>query len=111
MPGWRPRKVDCAGVSSASVVAVVVVSPLGHVDGEERVMGGLGVGGASASAIPDRVLAAYLGDNERGGRRGAFEGFSGRKLCASAPSAAMPAGIVTFLGASMRLPFARQGFG
>jgi hypothetical protein len=52
MPGRRPRKVDCAGGSTAGNVAVVVVSPFGHGDGEEQTMGDPGVGGASALATP-----------------------------------------------------------
>jgi hypothetical protein len=35
MPGRRPWKVDCTGVSTASDVAAVVVFLFGHVDGEE----------------------------------------------------------------------------
>jgi hypothetical protein len=52
MPGRRPWKVDCANDSMASDAAVVVVSLLGHVDGEERTVGDVGVGGASALAAP-----------------------------------------------------------
>jgi hypothetical protein len=41
----RPRKVDCADGSAAGNIAVVMVSLFGHVDGEERMIGELGVGG------------------------------------------------------------------
>jgi hypothetical protein len=52
MPGRRPWKVDRADDSTASDAAVVVVSLLGHVGGEERTLGDSGVGGASALAAP-----------------------------------------------------------
>jgi hypothetical protein len=51
MSGRRPRKVDCADGSAASDVAVVMVSLFGHVDGEERMAGELGVGGNDNSQI------------------------------------------------------------
>jgi hypothetical protein len=50
MPGWRPRKVDCAIDSTASDVAVVVVSLFCYVDGVERTVGDPGVGSALALA-------------------------------------------------------------
>jgi hypothetical protein len=62
--------VDCTSDSSASVVAVVVVLILGHVDGEERTLGDFGVGGVSAPVAPDRVLGAYIGDIRRGRKTG-----------------------------------------
>jgi hypothetical protein len=52
MPRWRPRKVDCAGVSAASDVAVVMTLLFGHVDGEKRVVGAPGVGGVSTKSTP-----------------------------------------------------------
>jgi hypothetical protein len=52
MPGWQPRKVDCAGGSTASDVAAAVVSLFGHVDDMERAVGDLGVGSASILAAP-----------------------------------------------------------
>jgi hypothetical protein len=54
MSGRRPQKVDCADGSTVSVVAVVVVSLFGHVDGMEQTVGGPGVGGASALQLLDR---------------------------------------------------------
>jgi hypothetical protein len=45
MSGRQPRKVDCADGSTTSVVAVVMVSLFGHVDGDERIAGELIVGG------------------------------------------------------------------
>jgi len=100
--------VDCAGDSPASDAAVVVVPFFGHVDGEERTLGDFGVGGASASS----TLGSCVGDLTLGQRAQAedgerYEGFSGRKLSASAPTAAMPAGTVTLLGAPLRLPSPR----
>jgi hypothetical protein len=44
--------VDCVVDSTASDMAVVVVSLFGHVDGVERTVGDPGVGGASALAAP-----------------------------------------------------------
>jgi hypothetical protein len=52
MPGWRPWKVDYADGSTASDVAVVVVSLFDYVDGVERTVGDPGVGGASALVAP-----------------------------------------------------------
>jgi hypothetical protein len=52
MPGWRPWKVDCVFDSTASNVAVVVVSLFGYVDGVERTVGDPGVGSALALAAP-----------------------------------------------------------
>jgi hypothetical protein len=43
MPGWRPWKVECVYGSTASDVAVVVVSLFGHVDGVERTVGDKGM--------------------------------------------------------------------
>jgi hypothetical protein len=51
MSGRRPRKLDCTDGSAASDVAVVMVSLFGHVDGEERMAGELGVGGNGNSQI------------------------------------------------------------
>ena len=42
--GAAALKVDCTGVSTASDVAVVMVSLLGYVDGEERTLGVLVLG-------------------------------------------------------------------
>jgi hypothetical protein len=110
MPGWRPRKGDCAGGSTASDMAAVVVSLLGHVDGVERTVGDLGVGSASVLAAP----RSRFGDLTRGQRAAKFSGavrgfFFGRKLSASAPAAAMPVGVVTLLGASVWLSSPRYG--
>jgi hypothetical protein len=90
-------------------VAAVVVPFLGHVGGEERTLGDFGVGGVSAPVAPDHVSAAYLGDSAQVSEAyledGEWDkGFFERKLSASAPSVAMPIGIITVLGAPMRLP-------
>ena len=55
---------------------------------------------------PDRGVKAGFGA-ERGQMVGVGEGFSGRKLCVSTPTAAMPAGVVTLLGAALWVPFPR----
>jgi hypothetical protein len=60
MPGRQPRKVDCAGGSSASDVAAVVVLIFGHVDGEERTLGDSGVGGVTASAAPRSCVDSLI---------------------------------------------------
>jgi hypothetical protein len=52
MPRRRPRKVDRAGVSTASDVAVVVALFFGHLDGEGQAAGYPGVDGASAISSP-----------------------------------------------------------
>jgi hypothetical protein len=52
MLGWRAWKVVCAGDSTASDVAVVMVPLFGHVGGEERTVGDAGVDGASALVAP-----------------------------------------------------------
>jgi hypothetical protein len=70
MPGWRPRKVDCAGGSTASDVAAVMVSLFGHVDGVEWTMGDPGVGSASVLAAP----RSLFGDLTRGQRAAKFSG-------------------------------------
>jgi hypothetical protein len=48
----RPRRVDCAGVSTASDVAAVVALFFGHLDGEGQAAGNPRVDGASAIASP-----------------------------------------------------------
>jgi hypothetical protein len=62
--------VDCAGGSTASDVAAVVVSLFGHVDGVERTMGDPGVGSASVLAAP----RSRFGDLTRGQRAAKFLG-------------------------------------
>jgi hypothetical protein len=57
--------------------------------------------------LPDRVLEAGLGGDGRSDLSGVREGFSGRKLSVSTPTAAMPVGTVTLLGAPLRLPSPR----
>jgi hypothetical protein len=52
MPRGRPQKVDCAGDSTASDMAVAMASLFGRVDGENRVAGDPVVGGASAKTAP-----------------------------------------------------------
>jgi hypothetical protein len=52
MSGRRLRKVDYAGGLTAGDVAVVVALLFGHVDGEERAVGILGVGDASVLTTP-----------------------------------------------------------
>jgi hypothetical protein len=108
MPGRRPWKVGCTDGSPTSDVAAVMVHFFGHVGGEERTLGDFGVGGVSALAAPDHMSEAYLGDSGRGWKTGSgTKVFSERKLSALAPSAAMPMGIVTLLGAPMWLPSLR----
>jgi hypothetical protein len=64
MSGQRLRKVDCAGGLTASDVVVVVALLFGHVDGEERAVGILGVGDASALKTP-RSCLGYLARRQR----------------------------------------------
>jgi hypothetical protein len=52
MPGRRPWKVDCTGVSTVGDVAVVMAVSWGHEGGEEWASGAPGVGGASARSVP-----------------------------------------------------------
>jgi hypothetical protein len=52
IPRRRPRKLDCAGVSTTSDVAVVVASFFGHLDGKEQATGGPGVDGLSTRSFP-----------------------------------------------------------
>jgi hypothetical protein len=84
--------------SMASDVAMVVVSHFGHVDDVEWTVRDPGVGGASVLAAP----RSWFGSLTRGHRAaefsGAVQGFFGRKLSASAPTATMPMGIVILLG-------------
>lgn len=70
MPGRRPWKVDCAVGSTASNVAVVVVSLFGHEDGVERTAGDPGVDKASALATP----RSCFGNLTRGQRAAEFSG-------------------------------------
>ncbi len=60
MPGRRPWKVDCAGGFPASDVAVVMVSLLGHEDGEEVAAGDPGVGGDGGAQIASWRLHLVL---------------------------------------------------
>ena len=55
MLGRRPRKVDCAGVSAASDVAVVMTLLLGHVDGEKWLAGFLVLVAFRHWQLPDRA--------------------------------------------------------
>jgi hypothetical protein len=90
--------VDHTGVSSAIDVAVVMALLFDHEDGEERVAGDSGVGGASAMATP-RSCRRPDSDTLGGLRYEAWrEGFSGRKLSVLMPTAAMSAGVATLLG-------------
>ena len=50
MPGWRPRKVDCTGISRGGDVAVVMVCLFRRLDGEEQAAGTRAVGSASAAS-------------------------------------------------------------
>jgi hypothetical protein len=94
------------GRSSAVDVSVVMALLFGHADGEERVAGDPGVGGAPARhrQRPDRVGRP---DSETLGgiRYEAWrEGFSGRKLSVLTPTAAMSAGVATLLRALLWVP-------
>jgi hypothetical protein len=70
MPGRRPRKVDCAGGSTASDVSAVAVSLLDHLGGVEQTVGDPGVGGALALPAP----RSWLGGLTRGQRAAEFSG-------------------------------------
>ena len=95
MPGWRLREVDCTAGSTATGVAVVMAYLFGHAGVEERAQGDPGVDGASAKAAPrSRFGGRTWWRREVRGFGWRLEGFSGRKLSASAPAAAMPAGVV-----------------
>ena len=111
MPGRRPWKVDRTVDSTASDVAAVVVSLFGHVDGVERTVGDPGAGGASALT----ALRSRFGDLTRRQRAAKFwercEDFSEPKLNTLAPTAAMPVGVVTLLGASLWLSSPCYGSG
>jgi hypothetical protein len=111
MPGWRPRKVDCVDGSAASDVAVVVVFLFGHVDGVERTVGDPGVGDASTLAAPRSRFGGLTRDSGRLSSRKRCEDFSGRKLSALAPTAAMPVGVVSLLRASLWQSSPRYGSG
>jgi hypothetical protein len=111
MPGWRPRKVDCMDGSTVSDVAAVVVFLFGHVDGVERTVGYPGVGDASTLPAPRSQFGGLTQDNGRLSSRERSEDFSGRKLSALAPMAAMPAGVVSLLRASLWLSSPRYGSG
>jgi hypothetical protein len=93
--------VDCADGSTASDVAVVVVSLFGHVGGVERTVGDPGVGGASALTTPRSWLGDLTQDSGWLGSRDWGEDFSGQKLIALGPMAVMPAGVIFLLGASL----------
>ena len=104
MPGGRPWKAVCAGVSAASDMTAVMVLSLDHVDGEERAAGVPGVGGSNSQIVVRRSYSGLMDDSSM---RTLCEGFFERKLCAPAPMAAMPVGTVTLLGASFWLPSPR----
>lgn len=99
MPGRRPWKADYADGSTASNATVVVVLLFGHVGGEERAAGEPGVGGASVVTAPRSRHGGLVCWQQA--VRGWREGFFGRKPSASAPAAAMPAGVVTLLRVSL----------
>jgi hypothetical protein len=61
--------------------------------------------------LPDRGLGTFLGGSGRLSSRAWCEATSGRKLSAEAPTTAMPAGVVTLLGASLWVPSPRYGSG
>jgi hypothetical protein len=111
MPGWRLRKVDCVDSSAASDVAAVVVFLFGHVDGVERTVGYPGVGDASTLLATRSRFGGLTQDSGRLSSREWCEDFSGRKLSALAPTAAMPAGVVSLLRASLWLSSPRYGSG
>jgi hypothetical protein len=111
MPGQRPRKVDCADVSAASDVAVVVVFLFGLVDGVEQTVGNPGVGDASALAAPRSRFGGLTRDSGRLSSREWCEDFFGRKLSALAPTATVPAGVVSLLRAALWLSSPRYGSG
>jgi hypothetical protein len=91
-PERRLWKVDCTGVLTASGVAVVMAHSFGHAGGEGLASGVPGVGGASARSAPRSCVGSSARGQvvARGTKCG--EGFSGRKLSASAPMTSTPAG-------------------
>jgi hypothetical protein len=95
----------------ASDVVAAVVSLFGHVDGMERTVEDPGVGDASALAAPRSRFRGLTRRQRAAEFRERSEDFSGRKLSALAPTAAMPAGVVTLLGASLWLSSPRYGSG
>jgi hypothetical protein len=104
MPGRWPRKVDRTSVSSANVVAAVVVRIFGHVDGEKRTLGNFGVGGVSTPAAPDRVSEAYLGDSGCGRKTGSvLKVFRAKAQCFGTGGGDV-CGYRYPLGAPLRLP-------
>jgi hypothetical protein len=111
MPGWRPRKVDCTDSSAASDVAVVVMFLFGHVDGVKWTVGDPGVGDASILAAPRSWFGGLTRDSGRMSSRERCEDFFGHKLSALAPMAAMPAGVVSLLMASLWLSSPHYGSG
>jgi hypothetical protein len=86
MPGWRPWKVHCAVGTAASDVAAVVVFLFGYVDGVDQTVGDPGVGGASTLAAP----RSWFGGLTREQQAAVLSGM-----------VAMPAGVVSLLGASL----------
>jgi hypothetical protein len=103
MSGQRPWVVDCADGSTASDVAVVVVSLFDHVDGVERTVGDPCVAGASALVAPRSRFRDLSRGQGKLSSRERCEDFSRRKLCTLVPTTAIPAGVVSFFGASLWL--------
>jgi hypothetical protein len=103
--------VDCADSSTANDVVAVVASLFGHVDGVERTVGDPSAGDASALATPRSRFGNLTREQRAAEFSGVVRGFFGRKLSASAPTAAMPAGIVTLLGLLLWLSSLHYGSG
>ena len=109
MSGQQLREVDCADDSATNDVAVVIVLFFVHVGGEEHAEGDPGDPDASGSHIV--IWRPGLGTVGSSKYQIGDEGFSERKLCAPAPTAAMPAGVITLLGAPLWAPSPRQRSG
>jgi hypothetical protein len=104
--GWRLRKVDRTGVSTAGNVATVIVLSFGHLGDKEQTTGSLVVAALRQRHLPDCVLKIGL-VTEGGLTVGVDEGFSGRKLHVSTPTTVTPLGAVTLLGALLWVPSLR----
>ena len=65
MPGRQPWKVDCAFISPASDMAVVMIFLFDHENGEEGAAGDPVLAALQQSQLPHRVLDAWLGDSGR----------------------------------------------
>ena len=97
--------------STVSDEAVVMTNLFGHAGGEEWVAGFLVLAALRQSQLPNRVLEAGLRTVGGSTYQTWCEDFSERKLSAFAPMAAMLAGIITLLGASLWVAQSRWGPG